>query len=360
MKVGTAIRTLKLFGSGKLPHPAYLIFFVTSKCVGRCRHCFYWESINKDEDVLSLEEIEKVARSMGDLLQVTFTGGEPFIRDDFPEIVEIFHRLNNTYHLGIATSGYMTDKVSEGVEKILSSCRGANLTVGLPIEGPPELNNYIRGREDFFERTTETLSQLKKMKASNPGLTLLVDITASGFNRGRLEETYKLVRDDLRPDHINLILTRGVPREEGAKELDPEEVRQVHELMEDDVRAGRVSGYSFFGKILHAKDVVLRRSALDIYKGGGYDLPCEAGRVAGVLLPEGDVYPCELWNEPAGNVREADYDMKKVWNSEKGRAIRREIVESECSCYHQCFLSNTIFWNVKSWPAILKELTRQL
>lgn len=355
MELSTAISSLKLFTGSELPHPAYLIFFVTSRCVGKCRHCFYWERINQPEDPLTLDEIEKVAGSMGQLLQVTFTGGEPFLRDDFPEIVEVFHRKNHVYHLGIATSGFHPERIEAGVRQILERCNGPNLTVGLPIEGPPELNDDIRGVKGFYGRTTDTLARLAAMKDRFPRLTILIDITASGFNRGRLMETYVLARDLLTPDHVNLILTRGLAREEGAKDLDVSEVAQVLAAMEADARSGRVRGYSFFGKLLHAKDIMLRRMALDIFQNDTYTLPCAAGRVAGVLMPEGDVYPCELWDQSLGNVRDREYSLPEVWTSEKARKTRDEIVSSRCVCYHQCFLSNTIFWNLRTWPAMLRE-----
>ena len=346
---------LKSFGSGELPHPQYLIFFVTSQCVGRCRHCFYWERINQPEDRLRLDEIEKVAGSMGPLLQITFTGGEPFLREDFEDIVETFFRLNRVYHLGIATSGYLPERTADGVRRILERCPGANLTVGLPIEGPAALNDDIRGREGFYDRTVQTLNRLKELKSKWPRLTILIDITASGFNRGRLRETYEHVRDRLRPDAINLILTRGHPREEAAAALDPEEAAGVHALMAADVRAGRVQGYSFFSKLLHAKDIILRRMAIEVYHTGVCDLPCQAGRVAGVLMPDGAVYPCELWDEPIGNVRESNYSLPAVWTSELARQTRGEIIATRCACFHQCFLSNTIFFNLRCWPALIRE-----
>jgi radical SAM protein with 4Fe4S-binding SPASM domain len=297
---------------------------------------------------------------MGRLLQLTFTGGEPFLRDDFTDLVEVFHRVNRAYHLGIATSGFNPDRTEAGIRRILERCSGCRLTVGLPVEGPPGLNDEIRGVDGFFERTTETLARLKRLKKNHPRLTLLIDITASAFNRGQLIETYELIRDRLSPDVTNVILTRGEPREEGARELDPTEVACLHALMEGDIRAGRVPGYSFFGQLIHAKDIVLRRMALDIFRNSSYHLPCQAGRAAGVLMPEGDVYPCELWNESLGNVRETGFSFPDVWNSEKAKEVRAKILDSRCTCYHQCFLSNNIFWNLKSWPGILAEWARIL
>ncbi len=345
---------MKLFSRARLAHPAYLIYFVTSRCMGRCRHCFYWESINQPEDPLTVSEVEKTASSMGRLLQVTFTGGEPFLRDDFIEVVKVFYRVNKLFHVGIATSGFHPDKVEQGVRRLLDECPDARITVGLPVEGPRELNDHIRGRVGFYQRTIESLKRLQSLKEEER-LTILVDITASGFNRGALLETYTLVRDHLGPHEINLILTRGVPREEGAKDLDPGEVAKLLSVMEEDIKRGRFRGYGFLSGLLHAKDVMLRRMALDIFEHGTFHLPCQAGRVAGVLMPEGELYPCELWKDSMGNVREAGYSVPALWTGEKADEIRRQIIESRCTCFHQCFLSNTIFWNPRAWPKMLRE-----
>jgi len=360
MHLANMLDAPRLFGRAPLEHPRYLIFFVTSKCMGRCKHCFYWESINQKEDPLTVDEVKKVAASMGRLLQVTFTGGEPFIRDDFEDVVEAFYNANRVYHLGIATSGYRPERIEAGVKRVLTNCPDSRLTVGLPIEGPRKLNDEIRGKDGFYGLTVETLERLKKLKAKKPALTTLVDITASSFNRGKLIETYEHVRDDLSPDAVNVILTRGSPREEDAKDLDAGEVSRLLQLMERDARTGAVAGYSFFSKLLHAKDIILRRMALDIYQRDSYHLPCEAGRIAGVLMPEGDVFPCELWDEPVGNVRDNDYNLPAIWNSEKARSARAKILETNCSCYHQCFLSNTIFFNLKAWPGMVREWARLL
>lgn len=346
---------LRAFSGRPPPHPLYLILFVTSRCVGHCKHCFYWPAINQPERPLSREEADKTAASMGRLLQVTFTGGEPFLREDFVDLAEIFYRRNRPYHLGIATSGFHPERVEAGVKRLLASCPDSRLTVGLPLEGTEELNDEIRGVPGFFARTTETYQRLLPLRQASPRLTLLVDITASGFNRGRLRQTYEMIRDNLRPDVINLILTRGVPRDPAGKDLDPREINDLLALMEKDLRAGRQKGYRFFGTLLSAKDIILRRLALEIFQNHSFHFPCAAGRIAGVLMPEGEVFPCELWTESLGNVRAHNYSIPAIWSSEKARAIRREIIASKCTCYHQCFLSNSIFFNLREWPGLLKE-----
>jgi len=149
--------------SGRKPiHPIYLIYFVTSRCMGHCKHCFYWNHLNQRESPLTVSEVDKIAESMGRIYQLTLTGGEPLLREDFSDLVERFYIHNNVYHLSIATSGYDPDAVEAVVAKLLRKCSGMKITIGLPIEGPAWLNNEIRGIPDAYERTAETLSRLKK------------------------------------------------------------------------------------------------------------------------------------------------------------------------------------------------------
>jgi len=339
-------------------HPIYLIFFVTSKCMGRCTHCFYWEKLNREENPLSVEEADRVAASMGRLLQVTFTGGEPFLRPDFPQLVKAFYRHNRPVNLAIATSGFHPDQVVAGVSEVLRDCPQSQVTVGLPIEGDAELNDRIRGVPGFFERTAATFKRLKELKKRYPRLTLLVDLTASASNQDQLFSTYKMVRTDFRPDVINLILVRGKPREPEALNLDPDRVEKLLQVMEDDIRLGLVKGFGFFNNLLHAKDILLRRLALDIFRDGRHRLPCTAGQLAGVILPEGELMPCELLEESFGNLREHDYNVPALWTSTRGREIRQKIAETKCTCYHQCFLSPSLFFSPRLLPALFREWRR--
>jgi len=345
---------LKYFLPLKNPHPIYLIYFITSRCMGQCRHCFYWQSLNKPENPLRIDEIEKMSRSMGELLQLTLTGGEPLLREDLAELIKIFCRNNHPFNLGLATSGFYPDKLEKVMSEVLAYT-GGNFTVGLPIEGPRELNDEIRGVKGFFDKTEASIKLLKALKQKYPRLVVLVDITASRLNQEQLAETYMLVRDQLKPDLINLIITRGDPKEPLAKEINLDILTQVNGLMEQDVRSGKIPGYGFNTRLLHAKDLILRRTALAIFQGQRQRMRCRAGDLIGVVYPEGGVHPCELWKESMGELRSSNYDLKKIWRSEAGEGIRRQIRERNCICYHQCFLSPSLFFDPLYLPSLLTE-----
>lgn len=146
------IRYARYFLPGVPKSPIYLINFVTSRCMGRCLHCFYWKEINRPEKPLSPEETYRYASSMGDVLQVIFTGGEPYLRADFDEVVLAFYKARRPYNLGIATSGFYPDRVVRSAENLVHSCPKSNVVFGLPIEGVGKLNDEVRGVPRIFRQ----------------------------------------------------------------------------------------------------------------------------------------------------------------------------------------------------------------
>jgi len=64
--------------------PVSLIHFLTNRCNARCSFCFIdFENPDTFKNELSLNEIEKMTKTLGDtLINVNFTGGEPFARKD--------------------------------------------------------------------------------------------------------------------------------------------------------------------------------------------------------------------------------------------------------------------------------------
>src|SRR3989338_3896529 len=78
--------------------PTYMVFFVTARCNARCEHCFYWREVESADSSLELSfsEIKKISGNLPGLAQISLTGGEPFLRKDFSEIIKVFYQLSGT------------------------------------------------------------------------------------------------------------------------------------------------------------------------------------------------------------------------------------------------------------------------
>src|SRR5262245_60043776 len=75
--------------------PPFLILYINSICNLKCEHCLYWESLNRRDD-LSFDEIAKLSRDLGPVDTLNLSGGEPFLRREFADIVGLFVRNNRT------------------------------------------------------------------------------------------------------------------------------------------------------------------------------------------------------------------------------------------------------------------------
>jgi len=99
----------------------YLIFYVTNRCNFQCKFCFYYEEIEKGlkPDEMTLEEIARLTRRLGPLLQLSLTGGEPFLRQDLAEITRLFVEDCSARYITIPTNAWLTDSMVKYLETVL-------------------------------------------------------------------------------------------------------------------------------------------------------------------------------------------------------------------------------------------------
>ena len=118
--------------------PIHLTFFVTRKCNARCPFCFYVNSTKNTEanaPELSIDEIKRTSLSLGKLLWLAFSGGEPYLRKDLVEISKVFYEQNRPVIMLYPTNGLLPDLIKDKTEQILKHCRKTIVTVKLSIDG---------------------------------------------------------------------------------------------------------------------------------------------------------------------------------------------------------------------------------
>src|SRR3982074_3938614 len=94
------------------------ILFVTSRCNSFCRTCFYHEELNRPGD-MTFAQIDKVSRAMPPITDLWLSGGEPTLRHDASEIIDLFVRNNGVRRLIIPPNGLVKARVYEIVDTAL-------------------------------------------------------------------------------------------------------------------------------------------------------------------------------------------------------------------------------------------------
>jgi len=120
-----------------------LTFAVTNRCNSRCRMCEIWKS-NKP-DVLEIEDFERLPNNLG---LVNVTGGEPTLREDLSEIIEILKGKSKRIYL--STNGMIFNEKIRDIE------------VRVSIDGLETKHDYMRGIEGAFECAIENAKRYKK------------------------------------------------------------------------------------------------------------------------------------------------------------------------------------------------------
>ena len=334
--------------------PVNLIFFVTSRCNLLCSHCFYWEELNKKKNELTLDEIERISRSLPNLLSVSLTGGEPYLRPDLPEIAAAFERHSNVRNIQIPSNGLLVDKTIERATQLLAKVRRSRVATGVSLDGPEEIHNQIRRHPKSFESAIETLRELKKLKGAHPNLSVGVALTVSAANQATLDEFYGYVEAVLQPDAVTITLVRGNPIDPALKEVDLNIYREF---------AGRVIQYrrthgaagNWRDRLVIAKEEETYRLIAEATQATHRISPCYGGELIGILGETGEVRVCETLSRSMGNVRDFDCDFARLWQGAEAEEARRYQKKLACQCTYECAMGVNTLFNPKRALRILRK-----
>jgi len=310
------------------PLPMSYTFSLTFRCNSRCATCNVWR---KEADELSVEEWGRVFDSLGRApYWVTISGGEPLLREDAVEIVDRLCRRCRPAVLNIPTNGLLPERIERSVAAIARSCPSTQVVVNLSLDGWGEEHDRIRGVPGNFERAMETYRRLRALDV--PNLTLGVHTVISRLNAARVPDLYVRVRRELAPDSYiteiaeerNELGTVGAPITPTA-EAYTEAVERLIALQATDHFAG-------LGRITRALRRRYYRLVERWLREQRQVIPCYAGWASAQIAPDGEVWFCCVEAVSVGNLREVDYDFRRIWWGERAQVLRQRVRSGGCHC----------------------------
>jgi MoaA/NifB/PqqE/SkfB family radical SAM enzyme len=307
---------------------------------------------------LKLPEIAQLSQHLGpDIYSVLLAGGEPFLRKDLGDILEVLSRNRQLQAIKVVTNGFFTERVVSTYQQLLARRHDKYYGVTMSFDGMRELHDYIRGVPGIFDRAVDTFQQLKRLESQHANFEVDVNVTISRFNQDHLDPLYEHLRDALCAGNIICTVTRGQPREPRAKGVDYDRYSAFTARLAKDLSNGSLNGHARFRKsdTLNAVNIIQRKRIQRMLRRQTYISPCNAGRLSAVIGSDGKVYACELLNDVLGDLREYDYDLMKIWDSSAARTLRERIVNNKCFCtYENANLLNVLF-SPRYIPAVLAK-----
>lgn len=344
--------------------PAYLIFYVTNRCNMRCGHCFYWKDLDGPARELSAGEIEKACSSMGELLHVILTGGEPYLRRDLGRIIEAFHARAGAKVVTIPSNGSLKEEMLRTLVPVLKQYPGLVINQNVSFDGMEAEHDRVRRTPGAWRRAAGAFRALKKMREEEGlrNLNLGIVVTFTELNQDDFPATVRGLFEELGPDSIAINLVRGDPREKVNRRLDIEKyaaaVRERDRLF---FSRGLKGAFGFrFHTVATAIRIAVNSLVERTWREGRFQVPCYACRSIGVVYPGGEVFPCELLPRSVGSLKESDFDLRRIWSGPAAAAERKLITESRCFCTHECFMQTNVLFNPRLYPGLAWNVLRLL
>lgn len=338
----------KKFGFPKLL-PMILTIGVNDWCNSKCKTCNIWKNNprKKIKEELKLEEYKKIFSNYGKSYWITITGGEPFLKKNLVQIIQIIYKKTKPEFITIATNGILTKRIVSWTKEILNSCKNLKLIVNISLDGIGKQHDEIRGARNSFNLVVKTFRKLKSIK--NPRLTVGINTVISKFNIKNFPEIYDYIMQNLKPDSFVAEVAENRAKLYNMKLKITPRTNEYQKALIFLIKQQKKQNKNNVLKIIE-------KLRMEFYKyliSNGLMKVFE-GIASAYVMSNGDVWLSYSKPFIAGNLREVNYDFKKNWFSDKAKKLR-EIMNKN----YRTMLANAFYCNMICNPfKILKILIR--
>ena len=286
-----------------------LSVILTYRCDSRCSMCNIWKYPTRPSSEVTVETLSRLPDGFDHL---NLTGGEPTLRRDLMELVDVLYPKACT--LEISTNGLHPDKLVPIVRKY------PDIKIRISIEGFEETNNAIRGEKNGYAVKIDCMKQLIEAGGKDLGFAT----TFQDENIDEIVDLYRMSRD-MGVEFATSALHNGFQFHKSDNV--PYDRLVIAKRVED-----------LITEMMKAWDAkTLFRAYLNlglIAKVLGHDrlIPCQAGTMFAFIDPWSDVYACNVRPDlKMGSLLEADWD--EVMHSEQAEEQRRKVAACKQNCW---------------------------
>ncbi|MFQ5901425.1 MAG: radical SAM/SPASM domain-containing protein [Thermodesulfobacteriota bacterium] len=262
--------------------PLSVLVELTNRCNLKCSHCYVVK--DKGSDELTTVEVYRLFDRLADegCLFLTLSGGEMFLREDILDIAA--YARTNGFVLTLFTNGTL---INEYIATRLANLYLEAVELSL-YSLDSDLHDTITGVKGSHEATLRAIHILR-----NKGVPVTVK---SALMKENIKDYQDIIRFAKGLDIKYIFDPFITPRADGdimpiSMRLNPDEAACF--LKEMDNRGGEY-------ELADSHELPALKEEI-----------CAMGKRTCVISPRGDLFPCLLFPESAGNVREKNF--RKIW-----------------------------------------------
>ncbi len=305
------------FGAHKRELPVLSEIALTYRCQNKCVFC-YAEAPARGRQVseMTTTEVKAIIDRIIDEARcptVSFTGGEPTLRQDLPELIA--YAKGKSMRVNLITNGLRCVDPA-----YVDTLKAAGLdSAQVSLEGPnAKIHDDIVRHPGAFAKTSQAVHVLRKA-----GIHTHTNTTICRSNRDHLLELVDYIADELHSEYfsMNVIISTGT-----ALQHDEEDVTytEVGPLIEQVQQRAKEKGtklvwyspvpYCFFNPVAHGL--------------GSKSCACVDGLLS--VAPDGELLPCSSYELGVGNL--LHHPFADLWYSRQARYWRnKEFVPPVCN-----------------------------
>ncbi len=337
----------------------YIIFYVTNRCNFRCKFCFYYAEIEKGRkpEELTLEEIDKISKSVGSLLQLSLTGGEPFVRKDFDKLTELWINNTKVKYITIPTNASLPERMLKYLNYMLPKYKNTYFRIAFSIDGIKEEHDKNRSMVGSFKRIENAFTLISPLRKKYGNLVLDSNTVLTSNTQGRIVDILKYLDENFDFDNQTVTYARGDIKDPELKTKAEKEYREMNNFLNNRERTKEKRFlYPLYRGV---RDVAWNNLMKTVFEDK-FVTPCVAGKKLVVISETGTVKPCEILNDEIGNLRDYNFDFQKLMKSDQQKKIYKWIKDTKCKCSFECALAANVTWNPSQYTQLAKYAIKNI
>lgn len=307
--------------------PVQIYGIINNICTAKCKMCDSWRYKNSSEvpAVFWIKALKSLKSFVG-TFHISFSGGEPLLKDDLFEILRFCK--NAKIMAGLTTNGALLNK--KNIEQLIDS----NLVnINISVDSMEEsVHDGIRGVPGLLARVKENICYLVEQKeAKKSNIQIMLKSVVCAENLDKIDKIVEYAKEmNLNGVNFQPIFKWSEESSEMFKVDKKELLVKVEKLIEM-----KKTGYNILNSeasikewVLHFDDVVPKRNSA-----------CVVPLRNLTIKPNGDVFMCAFLDSKIGNIK--NDDIKKIWYCAETKYVRNAQVNCKKLCTATCVVKRS-------------------